>query len=130
MKLPPAMWGSDTGTPVWYAVQTSEWMEHKVAKWLKAMRLFGVYLPTVYERVIEEIRPKWCRVPMFREYVFLRMGNFERNVAPVLRTPGAVALIGPITEEEMDVVKWCEFEANRPGTPTARPRRGWRKRRT
>lgn len=127
LTLPASMWGVDEGEPSWWAVQTAEWMEHKVARWLRAMRLFGVHLPQVFEKLTD--RAGWKRVPIFREYVFVRMGNVPRNVTPVLRVPGAVALIGPITDEEMASVLWLEFELNRPGIPTRRPRKGWRRRR-
>jgi transcription antitermination factor NusG len=128
LSLPASMWGVDEGTPSWWAVQTTEWMEHRVARWLRAMRLFGVHLPQVFEKLID--RPGWKRVPLFREYVFVRMGNVSRNVTPVLRVPGTVALIGPITDDEMASVMWLEFEMNRPGVPQRRPRKGWRRRRS
>lgn len=125
MKLPASMWGADEGEPSWYAVQTAEWMEHKVARWLRAMQFFGVYLPTARELVAGE-RPVWKRVPIFREYVFLRVGNFAENANRIMRA-GALAVIGPIPEAEMAAVQWLEFELNRPGEPRRRPRRGWRR---
>jgi Transcription termination factor nusG len=125
VKFPPSMWAHESGPREWYAIQTSEWMEHRVARWLRAMHLFGVYLPTSRERQTD--RPVWRRVPIFREYVFLHVGNFGENVRNIMRA-GALAVIGPISEVEMDAVRWLEFELNRPGVPTRR-RRGWRRRR-
>jgi transcription antitermination factor NusG len=124
--LPASMWGADGGEPSWYAVQTSEWMERRVAGWLAAMHFFGVYLPTSLERVDER---RIRRVPIFREYVFLHLGHWAENAVPILRLPNVIALIGPILEDEMRAVRWLEFELNRPVIAQRRPRRGWRRRR-
>jgi len=96
--------------PRWYAVYTRSNFEKKVAAELAAKRLES-YVPVVEETHQWKDRRKRIEVPVFPGYVFARFADSGRTRLEILKTPGAVRILGhaggidPVPDPELDAVR-------------------------
>lgn len=77
----------------WYAVHTRANFEQTVAGELATKGLEN-YLPAIEEIHHWKDRKKLVQVPLFRGYVFVRIADSETERLAVLRTSGAVRILG------------------------------------
>ena len=113
--LPPAL-GSEIHSPFgqvspvqvafWFAVQTRSRHEKKVCVELKRKGLHS-FLPLHREKRHWSDRQKWIELPLFSNYVFVRMTEDAELRTRVLRTMGVVRFAGapghgtPIPDEQI-----------------------------
>jgi transcription antitermination factor NusG len=103
----PATW---EGTPHWYAIHTRSNFERKVAEEL-ASKQIDPFLPTVREVRAWKDRRKTMEVPIFPGYVFARIIDCEEHRLKILRSPGAVRILGhgadiePIPDVEIHAIR-------------------------
>jgi len=91
----------------WFAVQTKPRHEKKVSAELaeKGLRSF---LPLHREKRQWSDRQKWVELPLFSNYVFVRMAEDTELRTRVMRTTGVVRFVGapghgtPIPEEQIE----------------------------
>jgi transcription antitermination factor NusG len=77
----------------WYAVHTRSNFEKRVAADFAAKGLEN-YLPAVREVHLWKDRKKAVEIPVFPGYVFVRVGNTDRERLQVLHTLGTVRILG------------------------------------
>ena len=94
-------------TSSWFAVQTRPRHEKKVNMGLKEKGLHS-FLPVRQERRKWSDRQKWIEVPLFSQYVFVRIAEGAEWRTRVLRTNGVVRFAGavgrgtPIPDEQIE----------------------------
>src|SRR5208283_569998 len=90
----------------WFAVQTRSRHEKKVSVELKEKGLHS-FLPVQRQRRKWSDRQKWIELPLFSNYVFVRMTEDPELRTRVLRTVGVVRFAGapghgtPIPNEQI-----------------------------
>lgn len=93
----------------WYAARTYSFREFVVAELLKAQRIEH-YLPVMTERRRWSDRIKTLQVPVFRNYLFVRVDPMQESFWQVLKTRGVASILGndcgpiPIKAKEIDSV--------------------------
>lgn len=104
------MIGCAPEVPSWYAIHTRSNFEKRVSTDL-AMKQLHTYLPTFHEVHRWKDRSKRVDVPLFPGYVFARLQNTDEDRMTVLRTPGAVRILGqagkmePIPDSELESIR-------------------------
>ena len=99
-----------TPRPLWYAVYTRSNFEKRVAAELAAKSVEH-YLPVVPQLHQWKDRRKWIDVPVFAGYVFARFCDSLQTRLQVLRTAGAVRILGqaeriePVPEAEIESIQ-------------------------
>lgn len=93
--------------PSWYAVEVFASAQADVATEF-AERRFGIYIPEVDETVIKRGRKIDRRVPLFSGYIFVFMWPSDQHWRWIADTPGVVAVVGRLTDEEIDIVRGIE----------------------
>lgn len=94
----------------WYALHTKSRFENVVNDAL-AKKALDVFLPKITVKSRRRDRHKMIRVPLFPGYVFVRTDLNPYEHIEILKTTGAVKLIGstqgpvPITEAAIDSLK-------------------------
>lgn len=94
----------------WYAVQTRSRFEKVVATHLSAKSMEN-YLPSFEEVHQWRDRKKVVEMPAFPGYVFARFADTGRSRLEVLKTPGAVRILGsgdgiePVPDREIDALR-------------------------
>jgi transcription termination/antitermination protein NusG len=94
----------------WFAVYTRSNYEKRVASEL-TYKGFENYLPVVQEMHRWKDRNKQVETPVFPGYVFVRMTDHEENQLRVIRTAGAVRILGstgriePIPDAQIESVR-------------------------
>jgi transcriptional antiterminator NusG len=94
-------------TPLWCVVEVYASAQADVAAELENHR-FGVYVPEVEETVFRRGRGIDRRVPMFSGYVFVFMWYSDRHWQLITTTPGVMAIVGSLTDAEIDIVRTIE----------------------
>ena len=92
---------------MWYAVHTRSRFEKKVASEIAAKNI-EQYLPLYRELHAWKDRRKEVDLPLFPGYVFVRMLDTMENRLAVLRTAGAVRVLG--TGDSLDPIPDHEVE--------------------
>ena len=69
---------------------------------------FGVYVPEVDETVVKRGRKIDRCVPMFSGYVFVFMWYSDQHWQWISKTPGVIAIVGALSDEEIDNVRNIE----------------------
>ena len=93
----------------WYAVKTYSYREFVVADLLAAQQI-TYYLPATSERRRWTDRIKTVRVPLFRNYLFVRVNPLLENFWQVLNTRGVAHILGngqepiPVTSNEIESI--------------------------
>jgi transcription antitermination factor NusG len=100
------------GSPSWHVVEVFASAQADVAAELAEHR-FGVYVPEVDETVIKRGRKIVRRVPMFSGYIFVFAWYSDQHWHWLSNLPGVIAIVGELTDEEIDLVRWVENQ-NRP----------------
>jgi len=96
--------------PAWYALHTKSRFENVVNEGLSKKAL-DVFLPKITVQSRRRDRRKMIRVPLFPGYVFVRTDLNPYEHVEILKTTGAVRLIGstrgpvPITDATIDSLK-------------------------
>src|SRR4051794_7452554 len=96
--------------PRWYAVQTRSRFEKTVSAQLTAKTVEN-YLPAFSEVHRWKDRNKLIEMPAFPGYVFARFADGNAQRQQILRTPGAVRILGagdaiePVPEHEIESVR-------------------------
>ena len=91
-------------TPKWIAVEVaSREVEAELMK-----RKFGIYVPEENETVIVRGRAVDRKVRMFPGYVFVFLWDTDQNWNGVATTPGVIAVLGALTDQEIDRVRYIE----------------------
>ena len=83
----------DKLTPAWYALHTRSRFENVVNEGL-AKKTLDVFLPKITVKSRRRDRHKMIRVPLFPGYVFVRTDLNPVEHIEILKTTGAVKLIG------------------------------------
>jgi len=100
----------DKLTRAWYALHTKSRFENVVNEGL-AKKTLDVFLPKITIKSRRRDRHKMIRVPLFPGYVFVRTDLNPYEHIEILKTTGAVRLIGsargpvPIADATMDSLK-------------------------
>jgi transcription elongation factor/antiterminator RfaH len=100
----------DKLTQAWYALHTKSRFENVVSEGLDKKAL-DVFLPKITVKSRRRDRHKMIRVPLFPGYVFVRTDLNPYEHVEILKTTGAVRLIGstrgpvPITDETIQSLK-------------------------
>ena len=100
----------DTLTRAWYALHTKSRFENVVNAGL-AKKTLDVFLPKITVKSRRRDRHKMIRVPLFPGYVFVRTDLNPYEHIEILKTTGAVKLIGsaqgpvPIADDTIDSLK-------------------------
>jgi transcription elongation factor/antiterminator RfaH len=100
----------DKLTRAWYALHTKSRFENVVNEGL-AKKTLDVFLPKITVKSRRRDRHKMIRVPLFPGYVFVRTDLNPYEHIEILKTTGAVRLIGsargpvPIADATMDSLK-------------------------
>lgn len=104
----------------WFAVQTKPRHEKKVESELSEKGLKS-FLPLHRERRRWSDRQKWVEVPLFSNYLFVRMPEESESRTRVLRTAGVVRFVGapgrgtPLPDEQIESLRTIVSE----GVPIA-----------
>ncbi|MBN9007258.1 MAG: transcription termination/antitermination NusG family protein [Rhizobiales bacterium] len=93
--------------PRWYAVEVFASAQADVAAELVKHR-FGIYIPEVDETVVKRGRKFDRRVPLFSGYIFVFMWPSIQHWRWVADTPGIIAIVGSLTDAEIDIVRRVE----------------------
>jgi transcription termination/antitermination protein NusG len=94
----------------WYVLHTRSRFENVVNDFL-LKKTFDVFLPKVLVRSKRRDRKKMIRVPLFPGYVFVKTNLDPREHLEIVKTVGAVRLIGnhagpvPVPEETVESLK-------------------------
>lgn len=94
----------------WYALYTKSRNEKKVADLLEKKGV-EIYCPIQEEVRQWSDRKKKVKMPVFKSYVFVRLGDYKKESVPVLETPGAVRFLwwlgkpGIVRDEEIDNIR-------------------------
>jgi transcription antitermination factor NusG len=121
-------------SPRWYVVEVYASEQTAVADELAGHR-FGIYVPEVDETVIKRGRKIDRRVPMFSGYLFVFMWPSDQHWRWLADTPGVIAIVGSLTDDEIDIVRKVEnrerpiFIEIPPADPEPVQRRSKKKRR-
>lgn len=97
-------------TPAWYVVHTKSRFENVVESGLTRKSL-EAFLPKVRVQSRRQDRKLMIRVPLFPGYVFVKSDLHPQRHLDILKTAGAVRLIGtqngpvPVTQETIDSLK-------------------------
>ena len=83
----------DKLTPAWYALHTRSRFENVVNDGL-AKKILDVFLPKITVKSRRRDRHKMIRVPLFPGYVFVKTDLNPNEHIEILKTTGAVRLIG------------------------------------
>ena len=94
----------------WYVLYTKPRNEKKTAKLLEDQGI-EVYCPL--QEVVKQWsdRKKKIQEPVFRSYIFVRLGIYDQEQTSVLETPGAVRFLwwqkkpGVVRNEEIEAIK-------------------------
>ena len=86
----------DTLTRAWYALHTKSRFENVVNEGL-AKKSLDVFLPKITVKSRRRDRHKMIRVPLFPGYIFVRTDLNPYEHIEILKTTGAVKLIGSAT---------------------------------
>ncbi|MBN1124697.1 MAG: UpxY family transcription antiterminator [Sedimentisphaerales bacterium] len=93
----------------WYAVKTYSYREFVVAELLAAQQI-AYYLPETSERRRWADRMKTIRIPLFRNYLFVRVDPLQENFWQVLNTRGVARILGndqgplPVASTEIEAI--------------------------
>ncbi len=93
--------------PKWHVVEVFASSQVDVADELARHR-FGVYVPEFDETVVRRGRKIDRRVPMFSGYVFVFMWYSDQHWQWITNTPGVIAIVGSLTDDEIDIVRKIE----------------------
>lgn len=115
--------------PKWYVVEIiARDVEAELVK-----RQFGIYVPEEEETVIVRGRRIDRRVRMFPGYVFVFLWDTDANWSLVVNTRGVIGILGALTDEQVDKIRYCEncarpvllqsFEIEQDVVPKRRKRR-------
>jgi len=112
----------------WYVVSVfSRDAEAELAK-----RRFGIFVPAVEETIVRRGRQVTRHVPLVAGYVFVLMWECDENWLRVANTAGVDKIIGWVTDEEIDKLRFhegCEqLDANARRKVAVRVIQGARKR--
>lgn len=97
-------------TPLWYVLHTKSRFENVVHEGLSKKRI-EVFLPKITVQSKRRDRRKMIRVPLFPGYVFVKTNLHPHHHLEVVKTAGAVRLIGskkgpvPVPDETIDSLK-------------------------
>lgn len=97
-------------TPLWYVLHTKSRFENVVHEGLLKKRI-EVFLPKITVQSKRRDRRKMIRVPLFPGYVFVKTNLHPHHHLEVVKTAGAVRLIGskkgpvPVPDETIDSLK-------------------------
>ncbi len=97
-------------TPLWYVLHTKSRFENVVHEGLLKKRI-EVFLPKITVPSKRRDRRKMIRVPLFPGYVFVKTNLHPHHHLEVVKTAGAVRLIGskkgpvPVPDETIDSLK-------------------------
>lgn len=80
-------------TRAWYALHTRSRFENVVSEGL-TRKSVEIFLPRIQVRSKRKDRKKMIRVPLFPGYVFVRTNLDPREHLEILKTSGAVRLVG------------------------------------
>jgi transcriptional antiterminator NusG len=131
-------------SPRWHVVEVYASMQADIAADLAHHR-YGVYVPEVDETIIKRGHKIDRRVPMFSGYIFVFMWQADQNWQWITSTPGVVAILGELSDEEIDIVRKVENtkrpivialaapsevepEPQTPARTKSKKKRGWKKR--
>lgn len=90
--------------PKWYVVEIAgRDVEDELVK-----RQFGIYVPEEDETVIVRGRKIDRRVRMFPGYVFVFIWETDENWSRIANTRGVVKILGALTDEQIDKIRYCE----------------------
>lgn len=101
---------SKTLTPAWYVLHTKSRFENVVENGLERKSL-EVFLPKIRVQSRRRDRKLMIRVPLFPGYVFLKSSLHPNEHLDILKTAGAVRLIGtqsgpvPVPEATIDSLR-------------------------
>jgi transcription antitermination factor NusG len=107
----------------WYAVHTRSKFEKTVRAELTAKGIEN-FLPVVHEVHRWKDRDKVVELPVFPGYIFVRIANRPAEIIPILRTEGAVRILGgsrdiePVPDVEIEAIQRV-VEAKLPFFPHA-----------
>jgi transcription antitermination factor NusG len=91
-------------TPKWYVVEIiARDVEAELVK-----RQFGIYVPEEDETVIVRGRRVDRRVRMFPGYVFVFLWDTDANWSLIVNTRGVIGILGALTDEQIDKIRYCE----------------------
>jgi len=99
--------GAATGEQIWFAVQTRSRHEKKVNSALLEKGIES-FLPLHREKRRWSDRHQWVELPLFTQYLFVRMPSSAQTRALVLQTPGVLQFVGisgrgiPIPNEQIE----------------------------
>ncbi len=97
-------------TPLWYVLHTKSRFENVVHEGLLKKHI-EVFLPKITVQSKRRDRRKMIRVPLFPGYVFVKTNLHPHHHLEVVKTAGAVRLIGskkgpvPVPDETIDSLK-------------------------
>lgn len=94
-------------SPKWHVVEVFASAQNDVAAELAKHR-FGIYVPEVDETIIRRGRKIDRRVPMFSGYIFVFMWYSDQHWQWITNTPGVIAVVGSLSDEEIDIVRAVE----------------------
>jgi len=106
-RPPSSGMGMPESTPYWFAVQTKPRHEKKVNSELLEKGIHS-FLPLHRERRRWTDRYSWVELPLFSQYLFVRVPVSAESRARVLQTTGVVQFVGapgrgtPIPDEQID----------------------------
>ncbi|MDX3971146.1 MAG: transcription termination/antitermination NusG family protein [Bradyrhizobium sp.] len=88
----------------WYVVQVfSRAAEAELAK-----RRFGIFVPALAEKVVSRGRLVIRHTPIVPGYVFVFFWETDANWIRVMTTPAVERIIGWVTDEQIDRLRWEE----------------------
>jgi transcription antitermination factor NusG len=102
--------GSTVDQPAWFAVQTRPRHEKRVSAELKEKGI-NAFLPVVSTTRQWSDRRRIVELPLFSQYVFVRIAQNSNTRVSVLRTNGVTNFVGPrgigvtISDQEIDGVR-------------------------
>lgn len=97
---------NDVFKPLWYVLLTKSRFENVVFDGLLKKKI-DVFLPKITVRSKRKDRKQMIQVPLFPGYVFVKSGLTPNEHLAILKTTGAVRLIGsndgPVSVDERDI---------------------------
>lgn len=106
----PNTLSAEAETSSWFAIQTWSRREKKVATELREKGI-SVFLPLFSEKRQWSDRQRLVELPLFPQYVFVRIPPKTHARIPVLRTAGVTGFVGkrgvgvPIPDSEIDGIR-------------------------